>query len=55
MQDECQPLGGRQRVQDDQERGPDRVGKQRFGLGVDAVRVADDRLGQAHPDWLFTA
>jgi hypothetical protein len=39
MQDEGDPFGGRQRVEDDQERGPDGVGQQRLGFGAGAVGV----------------
>ena len=47
VQDERQPLGGRERVQHDQQRGPDRVGQHRLalrpGLGRDAL-VGRERL-----------
>ena len=55
VQDEGEPLGGRQRVQDHQQRGTDGVGQQRLLFGVDAVRAADGRLGQVHPGRQFTA
>ena len=41
VQDECEPFGGRQRVQDDQQRGTDGVGQQRIVFGVDYARIAD--------------
>ena len=37
MQDEGEPFRGRQRMQDHQERGTDRVGEQRFLFWVDTV------------------
>jgi hypothetical protein len=44
--DEGQPLGRGQRLQDDQQRRPDRVGQQRLGLGVGPAGVARQLLGQ---------
>ena len=37
MQDEREPFGGRQRVQDDQEHGTDRVRQQRFLFWIDTA------------------
>ena len=37
VQDECEPFRGRQRVQNHQERGTDRVGEHRFLLGIDTA------------------
>jgi hypothetical protein len=48
VQHEREPLGGGQRVEDHQQRETDRVGQQRFMLGIDPVRAADDRVGQVH-------
>ena len=53
MQHEREPLGRRQRVQDHQQRQPDRVGQQRLLLGVEHVGLADDRVGQVHPQRFF--
>ena len=38
VQHEREPLGGRQRLEHDEQREPDRVGQQRLVLGVDPVR-----------------
>ena len=40
MQDERQSLGWLQHLQNDQQRQADRVGQQRFLLGVDAIPLA---------------
>jgi hypothetical protein len=40
MQDEREPLSGRQRVQDHQQHRTDRVGQQRFLLRIDTADVA---------------
>jgi hypothetical protein len=37
VQHEREPLGGSQRVEHHEQREPDRVGEERFLLGVDAV------------------
>ena len=47
VQHERETLGGRQRLEHDEQRQPDGVGQQRLVLGIDAVRAADDRLGDA--------
>jgi hypothetical protein len=47
VQDERQALGGRQRLQHDEQRQTDRVGQQRLVLGVHAGGVGDDRIGDA--------
>ena len=41
VQDEGEPPGRRQRVQDHQQRGTDGAGQQRSGPGIDAVPVTD--------------
>ena len=45
VQHEGEALRGRQRVEDDEQGEPDRVGEQRLLLGV-VLGVDDDRLGQ---------
>jgi hypothetical protein len=50
VQHECEPLGRRKRLQDDEQRQTDRVGQQRLVLRVHAVRAIHDRLGQANVD-----
>jgi hypothetical protein len=45
VEDEREPLRRSQRVEDDEQRQPDRVGEQRLVLGIDAVLEADDRVG----------
>ena len=46
MQDEREPLGGRERVEDDHQRHPDAVGEQRLVLGIAraVLEQGDDRL-----------
>jgi hypothetical protein len=44
VQDEREPLGGRERLEHDQEGEAHRVGEQRLVLRVRAVRPVDDRL-----------
>ena len=48
VQDEGEPLGGRERLEHDQQGEPDRVGEQRLVLGVDGVGAVDQRVGDAH-------
>jgi hypothetical protein len=48
VQNERQALGGRQGLQDDEQREADRVGQQRLVLGVHAGGVGDDRVGDVH-------
>ena len=45
VQHEREPLGGSQRFEHHEQRETDRVGQQRFVLGVDPVLAAHDRLG----------
>jgi hypothetical protein len=54
VQDERQPFGRGQPLQHDQQRQPDRVRGQRLVLGVGLVVVADDRVGHAHVQRLFS-
>ena len=44
MQDERQPFGRRQRLENDEHGQPDRIGKQRLLLGIGTIRGADDRI-----------
>jgi hypothetical protein len=53
VEDEGEPLGGSERVEDDEQRQPDRVGEQRLLLGVDAVLGADDRVGHVRAERLL--
>jgi hypothetical protein len=46
MEHKGEALGWRKRVQDDQQRKANRVGKLRFFLGVDPTRISGDGLGQ---------
>jgi hypothetical protein len=48
VEHEAQPLGGLQRLQHDEQRGPDRVGGQRLALRVGraVVRARDHGIGQ---------
>ena len=55
MQDECESFSGRQRVQDYQERGTDRVGEQRLLFGIDNAWAVHGCLGQVYPRRLFPA
>jgi hypothetical protein len=54
VQDEREPLGRVERLEDDQHRQADRVSEQRLVLGVGAVGAVDDRLRQAHVEGLLT-
>jgi hypothetical protein len=53
VQNEGESFGGAQRLEDDEQGEPDRVGQQRLVLGVGAVGSVDDRLGQVHGQGLF--
>jgi len=54
VEDEGEPLGGRQRLEHDEQRESDRVGKQPFLLGVALGIDADDRVGEPGIGRLFT-
>jgi len=47
VQHEREPLGGGERLEHHQQREADRVGQERFVLGVGLVREAHDRVGHA--------
>ena len=53
VQHEREPLGRRQRLEHHQQRQSDRVGQQRFLLGVAPGFVADDRVGDVHVEGLL--
>ncbi len=53
MQYEREPLGGRQRFEDHEQGETDRVGRERFVLGVDPFFAAGDRLGHVRAQGLF--
>ncbi len=55
VQDKGEPLGGVQRLQDDQQGRTDRVGQQRFLLGIGAARAAHNRPRRVRIQWCFTA
>jgi hypothetical protein len=48
VQDEREPLGRFQRLEDHEQRQADGVGQERLVLGVGAVGAVDDRLRHAH-------
>ena len=48
VQHEREPLGGRERLEHHEQRETDRVGQQRFVLGVEPIRAAHDRVGHVH-------
>jgi hypothetical protein len=52
VQHQRQPLGGRQLLQDDQQRQPDRVAQQYLPLRFRRI-MADDRVRQVHPQRLL--
>ena len=52
MQHERDPLGGSQRIEDHEQRGTDRVGQERFVLGIDLL-AAQDRLGHVRAEGLL--
>ena len=53
MQDEGQPFGRGQRFEHNQQRQADRVGEQRFVLGIGALGGVDDRVGHADVERLL--
>ena len=53
MQHERDPLSGSQHVQDHEQRGTDRVGQQRFVLGIAHVHATHDRLGPVRAQGLL--
>jgi len=53
VQHERQPLGRRQRFEDNEQRQPDRIGQDGLVLGVDPVRATDDRVGHADVERLL--
>ena len=57
MQDEREPLGGRERVEDDHQRHPDAVGEQRLVLGIAraVLEQGDDRLTRPLVDEILVA
>jgi hypothetical protein len=55
VQDEREPLGGRQRLQHHQQSQADRVREQRLLLRIVALVDADDRLGEPRADIVLTA
>ena len=54
MQDEREPLGGLERLEDNEQREPDGVGQERLVLRVGAVGAVDDRLREAHVERFLT-
>ena len=55
MQDEREPLGRVQRLEDHEQRQADGVGQQRLVLGVGAVGAVDDRLRHPHAEGFLAA
>ena len=55
VQHEGEPLGWCQCLEHDEQREPDRVGKQRLVLGIDAVGGVDDRVGKVRTQRLLAA
>ena len=55
MQHEREALGRRQRVEDDEQREPDRVGEDRLVLGIGVSVDGDDRLGEPAAEVVLTA
>jgi hypothetical protein len=53
VEHEREPLGGSQRLEHDEQRHADRVGKEGLVLGVGAVGAIDDRLRQVHAQRLL--
>ena len=53
MQDECKAFGGRQRVEHDEQRHPDRVRKHRFAFGIGAFPTDHAQLGDLRAHRLF--
>jgi hypothetical protein len=55
VQHEREPLRRAQRLKHDQQREPDRVGQQRFVLGIGPVGRVDDRVRHVHVQRLLAA
>ena len=53
VQDERQALGGRQRVEHDEQRRADRVGQHGFAFGIGAIPAHDGCRGDLRADRLF--
>jgi hypothetical protein len=48
VEDECQPLGGRQHFEYRKQREPDRVSQLCLMLGIDPLLAADDWIGDVY-------
>ena len=55
MQHEGETFRWRQRLEHDEQRQADRIGKQRLVLGVEPVRAVDDRLRHADAERLLAS
>ncbi|EID81646.1 hypothetical protein W59_02174 [Rhodococcus opacus RKJ300 = JCM 13270] len=55
VQHECEPLGGCQRVENDQQRESDRVAEHRLLLGIGHVQLTHARIRHMDVEWLLAA